>query len=178
MENFVQIIENLLDDEDLDLLNSDILSRNFPFYWHEDIDVNDRSLDQLNFGFSHEVYNCNKDTISEFAPRFETLLNTVFERLNIIFDKLLRIRVVMLTNVGQEHLNDKHVDLDGNDFYTIVFYPHETDGDFFWYEGDIVNRVTPKKNMCIVMSGRVLHHGSNPVKYSRRVAINANFTAK
>lgn len=176
MNNSFQVVDDLLDEEALERLNSLLLSRDFPFYWHDDIDEENRKEDVKNFGFSHELFNGSKGMISSYIPAFEEMLHTMCNKFDTSIPKLLRLRVVLLTNVGEEHLNKTHVDLDGDNFCTLVFYPHDTDGDFFWFDDDGEHKVDVKKNTCVFMSGRIPHHGSMPVNHSRRIAINANFS--
>lgn len=176
MEESFRIVNNLLRPQPLAQLNSLLLSRHFPFYWHSDIDNEGERSDISNYGFSHEIYNKSKNSISNFFPNFEDTIIRASEVFNLNPNNLLRVRVVMLTNVGRPHKNKAHVDLDGNGFSTIVFYPHETDGSFYWLSDGKMKEQPIQENMCVFMKGRIPHHGSNPVSHSRRIVINANFS--
>jgi DNA polymerase elongation subunit (family B) len=88
----------------------------------------------------------------------------------------------MTTNVGRPHENIKHIDIPlaseiaiNKTILTAVFYPIESDGSFVFYEDGLRVEVEPTKNRCIVLDNDVLHHGSNPVNHSKRIAINVNF---
>jgi hypothetical protein len=174
MKQGVVVIHDLLQESVMSEINKVLLGASFPFYWHEDIDY--PGDDTHNFGFSHELFNRRKEVFSNFVYLFEPILAAVVSKLDLKYGELLRMRAVLLTNTGISRTNKKHVDLDGDDFCTIVYYPHESDGDFYWYEEEVQNRVPIFPNMCVFMRGRVPHHGSNPISHPRRIAINANFT--
>jgi len=50
----------------------------------------------------------------------------------------------------------------------------DSDGDtlFFNKEGDIINRVSPKKGRCVIFDGDILHASQNPIKSKDRIVIN------
>lgn len=176
MNNSIQIIENLLDKDALQNLNDVLLGRNFPFYWHDDIDEETTNSNSSNFGFSHELFNCRKDSASPHLPAFDAMMISAVKKLGVEFLQLLRMRVVLLTNTGKSHENRKHTDLGDSDYSTFVFYPHETDGDFFIYENGDKIRIPIAQNMCIFMKTPIPHHGSMPITHSRRIVVNVNFT--
>ena len=88
----------------------------------------------------------------------------------------------MTTNVGFPHENIKHIDIPldsevsiNKKVLTAVFYPIESDGNFFAYPNGVKTGFEPIKNRCIIFDNEILHHGSNPIKHSKRIAINVNF---
>ncbi len=88
----------------------------------------------------------------------------------------------MTTNVGKEHQNIKHVDIPNQPaskgILTAVYYPIESDGNFYYYQNDSKHEIEPVINRCLILDNTVVHHGSNPVSHTKRIAINVNFICK
>ena len=171
------IYDNLLPENDLVKILDLIESVNFPYYWQEDIDYGNKTTNDIsNYGLAHLFFDEGNRLYSPFLDQIEPVVLAMCERIGKPLKQLLRIRAVLLTNVGCEHQNIKHVDLDDYpDSLTGIFYPNVSDGDLYVYDGDVVTAVEPIRNRCVILGGSVPHHGSNPVKHKRRVAVNVNF---
>lgn len=179
----MQILDNLLDEKELNTLSSLLVSRSFPYYFHEDIDYEKSFLEDFcNYGFSHNFYSRDSEQRSSFFEYVIPILENISKRLNVEIKKILRVRCVMTTNVGSEHQNIKHTDIPSEftneDVLTAVFYPIESDGNFCYYENDSRYEVEPIANRCIILDNTILHHGSNPIKHAKRIVINVNFICK
>lgn len=179
----MQILDNLLSKNELDALSALVVSRDFPYYFHEDIDYEECFLgDVSNYGFSHNFYSNDLEQRSSFFEYIIPILDNIGKRLNIEIKEIIRIRCVMTTNVGLQHKNIKHVDIPldsvNKKVFTAVYYPIESDGNFYYYENDLQHEIEPVVNRCIVMDNSIVHHGSNPVNHTKRIAINVNFICK
>lgn len=152
--------------------------RTMPFYWHDDIDYQNGSSDIHNYGFSHQLYSFKTNSHSEWLSLYFPIVESVCNRLNLQFEKLLRMRIVLTTNVGSPHTNQLHVDLPEIDCFTIVYYPETTDGDFTLCLENKNVQIEPMENRCIAMFKNIGHHGSNPIQHKKRIAINANFLVR
>jgi hypothetical protein len=179
----MQILDNLLNKKELDVLSNLIVSRNFPYYFHEDIDYEKGFLqDFSNYGFSHNFYSNELEKRSSFFEYVIPILENISKRLDVEIKQILRIRCVLTTNVGLQHQNIKHVDVPAppvnEKVLTAVYYPIESDGNFYYYENDLQHEIEPVVNRCIVMDNSIVHHGSNPINHAKRIAINVNFICK
>ena len=173
-----QIYDDLLSIDELSKLADLVDSVDFPYYWQQDIDYENReTCDVASYGFAHMFFDEGTRTYSPYINFVDPLVGAITQRIGKPIKDLLRIRAVLLTNVGRPHMNSRHVDLDMYpDSLTAVFYPYTTDGDLYVYDRGEAVQIAPIANRCVVMLGSVPHHGSNPVGHKRRVAVNVNFT--
>ena len=172
------VLDNLLTDEQLVVVQESLNSRMMPFYWHDDIDYEHPTSDTLNFGFSHQMFSLKTKEQSEYFPLYLPIVTQSCLRIKKELVELLRMRLVLLTNVNMMHPNRQHVDLPDLDCVTLVYYPEDTDGDFaICLDGKDV-AIQPKENRCIVMFNNIGHHGSNPINHRRRVVVNANIIVR
>lgn len=177
-KNFI-ILDGLLSEEELRPIKDLLDLRKMPFYWHEDIDYDEGGSDQYNFGFSHQLFNKYDNTYSSFVDSYSCVVVNACSRVGVEFDELLRMRLVLLTNVGVQHRNRPHVDLKNTpDYMTLVYYPEDTDGNFVVLSPDGEHEIEPKANRCIVMPKPILHHGAHPMTHKRRIVLNANITVQ
>ena len=172
-EPFV-VIDNLLSKTDLEKIQQSLNNRNMPFYWHNDIDYEEKTPDLFNFGFSHQLLSSSKKERSEFLLEYLPIVTETCSTLSLNLIELLRMRIVLLTNVGHIHANRQHVDLPQTPCTTLVYYPEETDGNFVVCLDNHDKQIKPKENRCIVMYDNIGHHGHNPLTNRRRVVVNAN----
>lgn len=169
-----QILDDLLPRDELILIQESLNDRSMPFYWHDDIDYEEPTSDILNFGLSHQMFSFKTKERSEWLPSYLPIVNHACSRIDRELVELLRMRMILLTNVGKEHVNRLHVDIPDKNCITFVYYPEETDGDFVIGLQNRDVRISPLENRCIVMFENIGHYGSNPIQHRRRVVINAN----
>jgi 2OG-Fe(II) oxygenase superfamily len=100
--------------------------------------------------------------------------------------ELLRVKV----NITHPHLlaredtyNVPHVDYDGDDLITAIYYLNDSDGDTYIfdqdrnYKGDdltVKKQISPKQGRMVVFSGDLLHSGNNPRSNETRMVANIN----
>lgn len=113
------------------------------------------------------------------------VLQPLLQRINdIVEDKYREIRSIerLKYNVTipshkstDTSCNLPHKDIYGGkigDFITCLYFPEDTDGDFFYFLDEKSHRIPPKKNRVVIIDSDLLHAGNNPRKYERRHAVN------
>lgn len=160
----------------------------------EYIDLDKTVLDNKNIidstGFHHMVYYDQKP-LSEHFLVCNSILYFLEMKMNIKIKDILRIRARLTTQTQQHNYSSycgPHVDFLGeNDYYSFVYYVHDTDGDTFVFDETvdkisnnpgslsdpkILKRFTPKKGSAIFFTGDIFHAGNCPIKEKLRVVLN------
>jgi hypothetical protein len=110
-------------------------------------------------------------------------------------DKLIRVRLGLITGTEKTRTNMKHIDQD-TPHTTGLLYLNNTDGDTIIYSGtyeedkntsmveqsntkmSILQKITPCENRVIFFNGYSFHSSSTPTKTPYRLVVNFNFTEK
>ena len=189
----IKIIDNFLENSYLKSLQ-DCFEGNFPWYYTDNISLNQTSDSLSSFGFFHVFVRNNGPTdsphISLFAPLFVKMLNVADLK------TMLRIRADMTVFSKEKIIHQPHNDFliktDGlsDKFLTAIFYINDSDGDTVIFnekriddketEPDLKNltikqQITPKENRLVLFSGSYIHTGHSPNNHKKRILINANF---
>jgi len=68
-----------------------------------------------------------------------------------------------------------HIHRDADDaHYSAVYYPHDTDGDTFFFDNNyrVVERIPPKRNRLVFFNSNILHAAGFPMKNQVRIIVN------
>lgn len=121
--------------------------------------------------FTHVAYFDNKSNSSiteDYIKIAQNLLGDDFE--------LHRIKANLTTNHSgytKDNYQPVHIDLDELNYYSILYYINDSDGDtLFFKDTDIIKRVTPKKGRCVIFNSNIPHAGSNPIITPFRMVVN------
>lgn len=196
-------LENLLPKRMENDLERIFLSEKIPWYtdgavWGKEfLDLDESVLKNRNLiddvGFHHMLF-YNSCQLSEFFPITNSVLYFLEKKLNFTISEILRIRARMTTRVDGHNENKycgPHVDFLGEkDYYSFVYYIHDTDGDTFIFDETvdtvknksnvlidpkILQRFKPKKGTGVFFRGDIYHAGNHPIKENMRVIINYDF---
>ena len=168
-----EVVDNFLDKEELESLESVLLSKQFPWFLNPQIDKESSYyVGRLQQQFSHTVY--AKDyRKSDWLPDFNCLLN----RMNIF--TLLRIKVNYLPQTEKRVTHDFHVDIEGSNvpknINTSIFYLNTNNGITIFE--DTKEEVESVSNRMITFPGHLSHtgttHTDEDVPY--RILVNFNY---
>ena len=114
------------------------------------------------------------------------------EKTGLSFDYILRCKVNLLFQSHKkqkESFNTPHIDHDDAwDYYNVLFFPFDSDGDFFIFKEhhkdgipntvNIEEVITPKENSMVVFDGWKYHASSNPIEDQTRMTINWTIKGK
>ena len=96
--------------------------------------------------------------------------------------RLLSARIDMTVANSSRVLHLPHVDMEGVENTTAIYYVSDSDGDTLVYNEKhpcnnytIQKKITPKKNRLCFFDGDYYHTGHSPMEHPNRILINANF---
>lgn len=172
----MQIIDQYFSKQIQDEIESVLSSNDFPWFFIPETVSGDKESKlpkfkntKNTFGFKHFLYDFNEVNSNYFKD-----FNNLFK-----FNNLIRAKINLLTPIAgykKNNHNQPHVDIDDKEHVTKIYYVNDSDGDTFFFDKNhkLIQRVTPKKGRLIVFNGLILHAGSNPIKFDRRMVININ----
>ena len=170
-------IEQVFDIEYAQIIENEMFSKDFPWYYFFDVDYNKIDSDKNNFGFVHTFLNSKNKTLSEWSKLVMPLPAIIADNIGVKLSNILSIRAVMLTSVGYDYQHMRHTDVKTHeDTYTAIYYVNDSDGFTSVYDKEQVTKFMPKKNSAIVFDSKTEHHASKPIKTPARIVINCNFT--
>jgi hypothetical protein len=162
----IEIIDNFLDKESFNAINSALLGKDAVFPWYFNLVVatdDDTSLD--NFQFTHVFYNNLKSN-----SQYNTILAPLIDKLEI--RSLIRIKANLVTKTEKIIEHGFHVDYPYPDSKTSVFYVNTNNGYTKFDDGSIVNSV---ENRVATFNSTLPHTGSSCTDSRARVVINLNY---
>ena len=174
----MKIIENVLPPEQADWLETMLTSTDIQWSY-----IPDSSGTILEPGkgfpsFSHPIFNLNdrceiqsRDLFSKFEPLLETWSVKAGKRPN----DLNRIRMGMHVPAEHRGPHGPHTDQPAP-HDVVLYYVNDSDGDTYFFdgEGEVIDRITPKKNTMVLFGGFKVHASSYPTK-GQRITINLNY---
>ena len=183
----MEIIDNFLEEEYFNHIQSKILHADHRWYYMDNIsiskEISTRETD-LRYGFNysliepdHKEYNLGE--MNKFIYDVSIAANA-----NVV----LRSRMDMTTNRGESYKLEPHVDFQ-YPHITTIFYVNDSDGNTIIYNEmydqidqeiddtqlTIKQEIEPKANRLIIFNGLHLHTGHTPSIHNQRVLINSNF---
>lgn len=184
--NNIVVKDNFLSDLDKDEIEKLLTSNYFAWFLTEERDktVPLKSITDLKKSgfkntylikespqFCHMFYDNITDTKSEYYRLIDELL----KKLNLN-NKIIRAKSNYLSqnnSFKKENFHTPHIDTNTKHI-VVLYYVIDSDGDtlFFNKEGDIINKVSPKKGRCVIFDGNILHASQNPIKSKDRIVIN------
>jgi hypothetical protein len=170
----MKIINNVLNNSTFNLLQGEIFSKNFPWYFLNCSAFTSTSDEDINFSFHHTILEDYKINSNYF-----TIVNLVALQLKDKFEldsyKIFRLRLGLTLSYGKEIINKPHIDFPNRKHKVILLYLNDSDGDTYFYkENKIINFVTPEKNKAVLFDGEIFHSSSKPFKKSKRIVLNIN----
>ena len=168
-----ELIDNFLDKEELELVESVLLSNKFPWFLNPQIDKESSYyVGRDNFQFSHTAY--AKDHMkSEWLQHFGCLL----DKMNIF--TLLRVKVNYLPRTEKIVTHDFHVDIEDSNapknINTSIFYLNTNNGLTIFE--DTKEEEESISNRMITFPGYLRHTGTTHTDKDvpHRILINFNY---
>ena len=199
----IKIIDNFLDKEYFDKIQSHIESGHFPWNYMDNITtyagsnkikdlglcrIYDHLYDGSNkikdlglYGFNRYIINPH-DKPHDLGS-FHHLIN---EMMRVIGLNIFRSRLDMTVNRGNSIILDPHVDvlyphissilyINDSDGNTIIYNQKYNDYDKFNQQLTVQKEIEPRANRLLIFDGMYIHTGCTPSKHNRRILINSNF---
>ena len=139
--------------------------------------VNTADEKEKNYTLHHNVFRDNQ-ICSPFFDLTNSIALLLQNSFNLNETSIQRLRWTMNTNSSDGKKDTPHID-DDSPHKVILYYLNDSDGDTYFYSNQkdkIINSITPEKNSAIMFDGSVMHSGSKPIEYARRIVLNINLT--
>ena len=166
-----EVVDNFLDKEELESLESVLLSNQFPWFLNPQIDKESSYyVGRLQWQFSHTAY--AKDHMkSDQLQHFVCLL----DKMNIF--TLLRVKINYLPRTEKRMTHDFHVDIEDSNapknINTSIFYLNTNNGITIFE--DTKEEVESVSNRMITFPGYLRHTGTTTTDQPHRILININY---
>jgi len=86
---------------------------------------------------------------------------------------VFRLMANMQTIRPQWSINAPHPDHKNKDFWTLLYYVNNSDGDTFFFRGsEVILQTKPIKGTAVLYHSTTIHAGSTPIHHQTRVVIN------
>lgn len=125
------------------------------------------------FQFVHPIMD-NGRYDSLYSPVVLKIADTIFSNLKIEILNYRRIKVNQLLKSNNINSHPPHVDDLSDNMISMVYYINETDGPTYFFNNELqlVEKIHPKKNRCVIFASNKLHASSSPILSNRRLVIN------
>ena len=163
----MNVVDNALPDTLANEIEALLFSNNFPWFFMDDITYrNNPNVKDKTMAFSHLFYS-NGAINSDSFGMIKVIPNTLGETGNML---LARSFLQLPVSTTRLH-NNIHIDYE-TPHTVCLYYVNDTDGDTFIFANDkktITQRISPKKNRCVVFDGLTYHASSAPTKDKRAI---------
>ena len=186
---FKNAIPNLL----FNKVKEDIFSDGFPWFYTSTTLGNVANADKFAYSFFHNAY-FHDDGYSYIGQELENAILLALESINQPIEKLLRIRLGLITVTHQNIIHTPHIDFP-YEHKTGLLYFNSCDGDTILYNekynpntdkkthdqivrrkyNEIITTFTPEENKLVIFDGLLYHCSSSPTTVDRRIVMNFNY---
>lgn len=185
--SYLKEIQNLLTSNNINWFYYNELT--LPDDWENKVPKHENVVETPGMAHLFQFYeddNLDKPGFSSHWNLFWPIKFFMEDKADVIFDNAIRTKANMLFQSmkgGPEKFNVPHVDYPHREnTVTVLFFPFDSDGDFFLFEENHKNgvpdtvtvqqRITPKENTMLIFDGWQYHASSNPIKYFTRISLN------
>lgn len=180
----VKVIDNFLTPTYADVIEMQLHSHQFPWFFNPDITDGDikKSKKNLNqYGFSSIIFVRSEGGWID-SPVSILLRPFLFQIQDTIgASSLLRSRIDMTVCNSSRILHTPHTDLLEKNI-TTIYYVNDSDGYTVVYNEKeesekytVMKKISPKKNRLVIFDGSYYHTGHSPMENKNRILINSNF---
>ena len=180
----IKIIDNFLDKEYFDKIQSHIESAHFPWNYMDNITRYSGSNKCMDLG----MYGFNRYIINPHGKPHDlgSFHHLIHEMMRVIELDIFRSRLDMTVNRGNSIVLDPHIDnlfphissilyINDSDGNTIIYNQKYNDYDRFNQQLTVQKEIEPRANRLLIFDGMYIHTGCTPSKHNRRILINSNF---
>jgi hypothetical protein len=171
-------IDNFLPVSLVNELEQVLTHHQFPWYWRPSTKygIDDGSALSEDFQFIHLIY-YNGAVQSEIFELVQNVVQGFANSTNIAIKNIYKIKANLLTKqtLSSEALQETvHVDVEGSNFLSIVYYVTDSDGDtvIFDKNNNISQQISPKKGSAVYFPSNSTHRATPPTNYKRRIVLN------
>ena len=174
----MKIYNKILSKREQHKLEKICLDVNFPWFYLADTAFSPTKSKRLNSqhdSFSHLLYRrYDRPAHSAFLHLFEPYLKTISHKINLDYEKIIRVRLGMYyprAKTSRHH--NPHVD-DERIHMTALYYVNNSTGNTFMFSQKPPIEITPQQGKLVVFKGDLRHASSDP-KDKLRITLNINY---
>jgi hypothetical protein len=153
----------------------------FPWYYRPStlyVGKNTSSGSPKDFQFTHNFFQ-EDERNSEYFEVVKPIMYFVEHNFGTQIKNLLRVKANLLTNsvLTETELEQQvHIDHSSDNFYSLIYYVIDSDGDTVIYDPEKgETRVPPVKGNCVIFPSTTKHRATSPVLNKRRIVLNFIF---
>jgi hypothetical protein len=177
-----KLLQNVVGKTHLSLIQKEMSSQNFGWYFHTDINNSEIDYIPSRVGFVHTFVRQNvsrSDYSSLIMPIVWAAIDATEEKLV----QIIRVKANLTLNMNGEESITPHQDLEPNcdpswNMWSAIFYVYNGDGDTIFYKDDEItetDRIKPSENSMVLFDSNIFHYGSLPRIDTNRKIINIVF---
>jgi hypothetical protein len=190
----MNIYQNVLSQQTFAKITNEIFADSFPWYYG-DTAYSNKDSSIFGYSFFHMLFS-EGEFKSPYGSMLEMALLNMLDTAGERIDKLIRLRLGMITVTSNTVFHPPHVDFDFP-HRTGLFYFNNADGDTVLYNEKfnplaghdgyeyykqnkmtVQSRITPTENTFVSFDGLQYHQSSTPTTVPRRIVMNINYTIK
>jgi hypothetical protein len=114
---------------------------------------------------------------SQYYNNISSISNKLLDIIDIdCYIQRCKVNMNTIDNRFEDKYHTPHIDNAFEEQITAIYYVNDCDGDtvFFDNNGNITERLTPKKGRLVWWKGRYFHAKSSPIKSINRLVLNFN----
>jgi hypothetical protein len=172
----IVVLENAVDKEIQDTIESCICSSEFPWFYTSEITGGSKFGETDPYGGFFNIVRFYGQANNHYNDLFLEILRSVVNNTNLQVFNVDRIRAGMFTREKEIIIHSPHIDYDVP-HTAMLYYVCDSDGPTFFYndQKEIIKTVEPKKGTVVLFDGSTLHSSSSPCISARRIVLNYNF---
>jgi hypothetical protein len=172
------LLDNFLPASLVNELEKVITHHQFPWFWRPSTKYGIEEGNELSedFQFIHLIY-YDAEVQSNIFELVQPLLQGFANSTNIAIKNIYKIKANLLTKqtLSPEALQETvHIDVEGSNFLSIVYYVTDADGDtvIFDKNNNVAQQVSPKKGSAVYFPSNLNHRATPPTDCKRRIVLN------
>ena len=165
------IEDNFLPDIYFEKIYNLFFNDNRIFPWYFNTNVTNQKNDK-DFFFGHHLFNEIDGIMSQYYHDFIPIVYFIQDKLDIKFERILRMKANLYTNQGKQINHQRHIDIPGLDHTVALYSVNNNNG--FTMVGD--KKIMSKANRIIVFDGSIEHCSNTQTDADVRININIDLT--
>ena len=162
----MKVIDNFLSAEDHEVIKTEMMNANFPWYYAYSVLPSDMisCKEKYNYQFGHSFY-----SNYGFCTNHTNIIVPILEKINPI--SIVRIKGILLPRTEKNIEHGYHID-NPNDMKVAIYYVNTNNGYTKFSDGTKIDSIA---NRIVLFNSSEYHTGSTCTDEKIRVAINFNY---
>ena len=179
----LNIIDNFIKPRFQNDIERLFLSNNFPYYYTmesvyldntDTIIVDKKSLDVPQF---YHMFITDGQVSSQYYNHISSISNKLLDTIDVdCYISRCKLNMNTIDGRFENTYHTPHIDNRFEEQITAIYYVNDSDGDTFFFDkqGNITERLTPKKGRLVWWKGIYFHAKSSPIDTINRLVLNFN----